>query len=170
MIRRRAPTLWLPLFLLLAQSFVGPEAHGFGATYQSSFKRQLNFLVSKNPRYTWGGSTNIAGGLDCSGYLYLAAKWAGVPDVTRTTAYRMSQGFGGWTSRPVSIETAQECDLVFWTFSATRPHGHVGALMRITPGERFVTHASSKRGVIAEPLSRPLTEALSGVRRLTIGD
>ncbi len=162
--------LWLPLCSLLAQSFAGHECQAFRAEYRNSFKRQLEFIVSKKPRYIWGGSKDISSGLDCSGYLYLAAKWAGIPGVTRTTAYRMAFGLGGWTSRPVAIDVSQDCDLVFWTFSADRPNGHVGALLKATPKERVVTHASSRHGIIAEPLNNFPTKSLSGLRRLTVGD
>ena len=142
------------------------SAHQFGA----SFRRQLNFIIARNPRYAWGGCDAIESGLDCSGYIYLAAKWAGLPGITRTTASRMAQGLGGWTSINVSPESAEELDLVFWTFSVTRPDGHVGAFLKISPTGRVVTHASSGRGVIAEPLGRRLNEMISRVRRLKIGD
>lgn len=162
--------LWLPLFSLLAQSFAGHECLAFRAEYRKSLKRQLEFIISKKPRYVWGGSTNIANGLDCSGYLYLAAKWAAVPGITRTTARRMALGLGGWTSEAVSVEQSQECDLVFWTFCPMRPNGHVGALLKINPNERIAAHASSRHGIIAESLNKFPPKSLSGVRRLTIGD
>ena len=162
--------LWLPLCSLLAQSFAGHECRAFRSEYRNSFKRQLEFIVSKKPRYAWGGSNDISSGLDCSGYLYLAAKWAGVPGVTRTTACRMALGLGGWTSRPVAIDASQDCDLVFWTFSPTRQNGHVGALLKAAPKDRVVAHASTLRGVIAEPLNKFPAKSLSGLRRLTIGD
>ena len=170
MTRKRVLTLWLLLFSLLAQSFAGREAHGLSPQFSASFRRQLNFIVARNPRYVWGGSNAIESGLDCSGYIYLAAKWAGLPGITRTTSSRMAQGLGGWTSISVNLESAEELDLVFWTFSVTRPDGHVGAFLKITPNGRVVTHASSSRGVIAEPLGRRLTETISRVRRLNMGD
>ncbi len=82
----------------------------------------------------------------------------------------MARGLGGWTSISVNPDTAEELDLVFWTFSVTRPDGHVGAFLKISPTGRVVTHASSGRGVIAEPLGRRLNEMISRVRRLKIGD
>ena len=162
--------LWLPLFSLLAQSFAGHDCYALSAKYRNAFKRQLEFIVAKNPRYIWGGSRDIASGLDCSGYLYLAAKWASVPGVTRTTACRMAVGLGGWTSRTISMEDSQECDLIFWTFSPSRPHGHVGAFLKTGQKIRTVTHASSRCGVIAEPLSNLSVKSVSRVRRLTIGE
>ncbi len=70
----------------------------------------------------------------------------------------------------MAIDVSQECDMVFWTFSADRPNGHVGALLKATLQERVVTHASSRHGVIAEPLDNFPAKSLSGLRRLTIGD
>jgi cell wall-associated NlpC family hydrolase len=157
--------------LLLAQSFAGPEASwAFGKAYRDSFRRQLSFIVSKKPAYAWGGSACIEQGLDCSGYLFLAAKWAGIPGITRTTAHRMSLGLGGWASRSEKSADAQECDLVFWTFSTARPNGHVGAFLGTHAGGHKVTHASTNRGVIFEPLTASLRKNLTSVRRLTIGD
>jgi hypothetical protein len=116
------------------------------------------------------GSEDLERGLDCSGYMYLAAKWAGIPGVTRTTAYRMAMGFGGWIGRDVSLDAADECDLTFWTMEDDRPHGHVGAFLRDPAGKRKVTHASYSRGVILEDLNQRLMKDLSKVRRLTIGE
>ena len=56
---------------------------------------------------------------------------------------------------------AQECDLVFWTFSAARPNGHVGAFLEDHAGGPKVTHASTTRGVISEPLTASLRKNLT---------
>lgn len=106
-------------------------------------------------------------GLDCSGYLFLAAKRAGLP-VKRTTAARMARGECGWTGRRVAAcADAEKLDLGFWTFDKARPHGHAGAFLgKGGP----VTHASSSRGVVAEPLKGTLERTLSMARRLTLGD
>lgn len=109
-------------------------------------------------------------GVDCSGYLFLAAKWAGIPGVTRTTSQRMAMGFGGWIGRNIDFTEADECDLPFWTFKQHRPCGHVGMFLRDLHGMPGVTHASSKRGVVFDDLTGPLLRNLSKVRRLTIGD
>ena len=171
MTQKRVLTLWLLSCLLLALSFAGPEASwAFGKAYRDSFRRQLSFIVSKKPAYAWGGSASIEQGLDCSGYLFLAAKWAGIPGITRTTAHRMSLGLGGWDSNPARLGQIQECDLVFWTFSAARPNGHVGAFLEDHAGGHKVTHASTSRGVISEPFTASLRKNLTSVRRLTIGD
>ncbi len=134
-----------------------------------SFKRQLHFIIAKHPRYTWGGSDLVAG-VDCSGYIFLAAKWAAIPGVTRTTAHRMAQGLGGWDSKKIHMDQPSECDLIFWTFTATRPCGHVGAFLEDRDKGLLVTHASASRGVVLEKLRGVLASSASLIRRLTIGD
>jgi len=108
--------------------------------------------------------------LDCSGYLFLAAKRAAIPGITRTTSLHMSMGLGGWTGREISLDDSDECDLVFWTLADNRPCGHVGALLRDTNGALKVTHAGVRRGVVLENLRGPIFPNLTKVRRLTIGD
>jgi len=163
-------SLWLLLCWSLALSSAGPEAWALGKHYQRSLKRQFNFIISKHPRYLWGGSSDLEKGLDCSGYLFLAAKWAAIPGITRTTSVRMSMGSGGWTGRDISLDEADECDLTFWTFADNRPCGHVGALLRDANGKLKVTHAGVRRGVVLENLRGPMFPNLTKVRRLTIGD
>lgn len=82
----------------------------------------------------------------------------------------MSQGLGGWPGRDVHLESAAQCDLVFWTFQANRPHGHVGAIFSGQKGDQRVTHSSAARGVVVDRLDGPLLKTLTKVRRLTIGD
>jgi len=105
-------------------------------------------------------------GLDCSGYLSLAARWAGLP-VRRTTARRMAAGDGGWVGIDIPPDSATDLDLAFWTFEERRPDGHVGAFYG---GNLRVTHASYSRGVVVEPLKGYLQTTLSRVRKLTIGE
>lgn len=162
--------LWLPWFWLLAPFCAGPDAWGLSGNYKGSFKKQLSFIISKHPNYRWGGAEDPDKGLDCSGYIFLAAKWAGIPGITRTTSYRMSLGLGGWTGRDVATTEAEECDLPFWTFDPERPEGHVGAFLRRQDGKLGVTHASSRRGVVLDDFSGPFKTNLTKVRRLTIGD
>lgn len=133
-------------------------------------KRQLTFIIAKHPQYTWGGAESLAQGLDCSGYIFLAGKWAGIPGITRTTALRMSLGLGGWHGRDIDLSDADECDLSFWTFYEDRQNGHVGALVRGPDGEMHVTHASSRRGVVLDDFDGVLLQKLTKLRRLTIGD
>jgi hypothetical protein len=156
--------------LLLAQYFAGPDAWALGPSYKRSLKRQLTFIIAKHPKYTWGGAESLDQGLDCSGYIFLACKWAGIPGITRTTALRMSLGLGGWQSKDIDLADADECDLPFWTFKEHRQNGHVGALLRSLEGEILVTHASSSRGVVLDDLQGVLVQKLTKLRRLTIGD
>ncbi|MBI4965351.1 MAG: C40 family peptidase [Desulfomonile tiedjei] len=170
MIRKLVAISWLLLCWLSALSFAGPDAWGLADPYKRSLKGQLQFIIAKHPKYTWGGSSDLEQGLDCSGYLFLAAKWAGIPGITRTTSDRMADGLGGWTSKEIDLKDARECDLPFWTFRPARKNGHVGAFLNDNRGRRAVTHAGMSKGVVLEPLNGKLLENLSKVRRLTIGD
>ncbi len=156
--------------MLLALSFAGREAQALSDNYRKSLKEQLAFIIAKHPKYTWGGSEDLSIGLDCSGYLFLACKWAGVPGITRTTSLRMSQGLGGWHGVDIHPSLADECDLPFWTMSPERPNGHVGAFLRTKSDRLKVTHASSARGVVLDDLHGQLATNLTKIRRLTIGD
>jgi hypothetical protein len=156
--------------LLLAQYFAGPDTWALGPSYKKSLKRQLQFIIAKRPQYTWGGAENLDQGLDCSGYIFLACKWAGIPGITRTTALHISLGLGGWQGKDIDLTDADECDLPFWTFYEDRQNGHVGALLLGPDGEMQVTHASSRRGVVLDNLDGVFVEKLTKLRRLTIGD
>jgi cell wall-associated NlpC family hydrolase len=140
------------------------------AHYQWAFRSQLAFILAKHPKYAWGGAGDPEKGLDCSGYLFLAAKWAGIPGITRTTSAKMAEGLGGWTSREITVRQAKECDLVFWTFRKHRPNGHVGAFLNDGNGRRSVTHAGTRNGVVLEALEGQLLERMTRVRKLTIGE
>ena len=152
-----------------AQFFAGAKAVALSNDYKASLKRELNFLIKQNPKYVWGGTSELSGGLDCSGYMFLACKRAGIPGVTRTTSFRMSLGLGGWTGQEIGVARAEDCDLVFWTFYSNRPDGHVGILMSSGRTPSF-THASFRHGVVLRELKGPFILNLTKVRRLTIGD
>jgi cell wall-associated NlpC family hydrolase len=154
----------------LAQSFAGHEAWALAERYRKSVEEQYNFIICKHPKYTWGGAEDLSKGLDCSGYIFLACKWAGVPGITRTTSLKMSAGLGGWLGRDIDLQDADECDLVFWTFQEHRPNGHVGAFIKNSGGRIKITHASTSRGVVMDDLKGVLATNLAKVRRLTIGD
>jgi hypothetical protein len=158
------------LFLLSAQFFAGPEACALTENLRESVRDQLNFIIAKHPKYTWGGAEDLDRGLDCSGYIFLACKWAGVPGITRTTSLRMAMGLGGWIGKDIDPESAEDCDLVFWTFREDRPDGHVGAFLTDHHGRLKITHASATRGVVLETPRGALATNLTKVRRLTIGD
>ncbi len=159
--------LWCLALSLLVFFGCVSRVEALGAKYGNWFKRNLTFIVAKHPRYVFGGSgSDLTSGLDCSGYIFRAAKWSGMP-VRRTTARRMALGEGGWIGRNSTIDNACELDLVWWTFKATRPNGHIGAIFN---DSRHVTHASSSRGVVVDRLQGVLIQKITKVRRLTIGD
>lgn len=164
-------SLLLVLSLLSALCFATFDALALDITYRRAFVRELRFIIGQHPRYTWGGATDLTKGLDCSGYVYLAGKWAGIPGIVRTTSYRMALGLDGWIGVDVPHEQAQECDLCFWTWkkSPARINGHVGVFLT-RKGVLQVTHASSSRGVVLVPMRGVLRTDLSRVRRLTIGE
>lgn len=139
---------------------------------------KLKEIADKKPAYVRGGATDPSKGLDCSGYLYLAGKWGGVPGLTRSQSHRMAEGLDGWTSDVVPFfSIAESVDLAFWTWKKTpwKVNGHVGAFLR---GEQLdkqgedglsVAHAGT-RGVVIVPFRGVFVDDLSVIRRLNIGD
>ncbi len=139
-------------------------------SYRRSFMRQLQFISAKKPKYSWGGASDISSGLDCSGYIFLAAKWAGLPGIARTTSSRMALGLGGWSGHNSTLDKAAPCDLIFWTFTESRPNGHVGAVISSGPDIINFVHASQRRGVVSQNMTPPLRQKTTTVRKLSIGE
>ena len=141
--------------------------------YETTLKQNLWIIIDKHPRYAWGGSEAEEKGIDCSGYLFLAAKRSGLP-VKRETAIRMESGLGNWTAKKVSLDEANELDIVWWTWltSPQRKNGHVGFFLVNKKGSKLleVTHSSSSRGVVVQQLKGSLLRDISSIKRLTIGD
>jgi cell wall-associated NlpC family hydrolase len=162
--------LCLLSFSLSALCFAGRDAWCLAEHYKKSFKGQLLFIIEKHPKYLKGGWSDLEDGIDCSGYVYLAARRAAIPGIFRTTSFRMSQGLGGWSGRNIALSDAEDCDLLFWTFSTKQPFGHVGVLLRGSQGGKQAAHASARRGVVLRPLEGSLKQNLRKVRRLTIGE
>jgi cell wall-associated NlpC family hydrolase len=156
--------------LLSAQFSAGPDAGALTKYHKKSFKRQLHLIIDQHPKYTDGGAGPLDKGLDCSGYVYLAARRAGIPGVSRTTSFKMSLGFGGWRGRDIALQDARDCDLLFWTLEKDRFNGHVGVFLLGDDGEATATHASSRRGVVLDSLEGSLLRKLTRVRRLIIGE
>lgn len=145
-------------------------AHALGVGYADTFCKNIQTIIDAHPRYVWGGSVSEAKGLDCSGYIYLGAKRSGFP-VFRTTARNMRLGLGGWIGYDLSVFDSEALDLVWWTFTATRPDGHIGILWRDRDGMPTVTHASgSAKGVVVGFLQGSLFRDISGIRRLRFGE
>ena len=159
------------LGLLLILLLVVPS-YGLNSEYQESLEKELRYIIMKKPIYVWGGCESEKKGLDCSGYIYLASRRAGLP-VKRTTAINMEMGLGGWKNKPQTYEEADPMDIVWWTWKgSTRKHGHVGVFI-LGPKSRLleVTHASqTHKGVIIEPVEGSLVTDISSVKKLTIGD
>lgn len=165
------PWFWLLLFLLWPGWLVTPDrVQGLDEVRKARFKRQLQLIIKKRPRYVWGGASDITG-LDCSHYVWLAGKRSAFP-VKYQTSLGMAKGFGGWRGKEVSLREADETDLVWWTWRKRpdRPFGHVGVLIRREEGMPAVTHASGKRGVVIDDLRGVLLTDLVKVRRLAFGE
>ena len=154
------------LFLILSTGL----AYGLGVNYADSFRKNIQTIIDAHPRYVWGGSETESKGLDCSGYIYLSAKRSGMA-ISRTVARNMRYGLSGWVGYDIELRDTEELDLIWWTFSTARPHGHIGILWRDKAGLPAVTHASgSSRGVVVGWLQGSLFRDISAIRRLTIGD
>jgi len=142
------------------------KADALGKAYARAFEFELKSILDKHPKYVWGGSESEEKGLDCSGYLYLAARRAGMP-VRRTTALRMSQADGGWHSRIISKTHTKLLDLLWWTWKeGKRPNGHVGVKWK----DNHILQSASSRGVVEDELKGRLVDKMTLARRLEIGD
>lgn len=151
-------------------------SHALSDKYKQHFKKNLIFLSQAKTKYVWGAKGEIKDGtvqVDCSGYIYAAAKQSGMP-VIRTTSLRMSMGLEGWSNKKVDIDDVDETDICFftWKTSPQRINGHVGVLI-VSPSSGLleVSHASSGKGmVVFNQLRSTFLRDLSATKRLTIGD
>lgn len=156
------------LWLLLSSACSGwlSRAEALGPEYAHLFELELATLIHSQPRYVWGGIDEETG-VDCSGYLFLAARRAGMP-VRRTTSVRMAEGEAGWSGVAIVRGDHRHLDLIFWTFKPHRPNGHTGVVWR---DPNRVTHASLSKGhVVVAPIVGELDRGLTKIIRLTIGD
>jgi cell wall-associated NlpC family hydrolase len=140
------------------------KAEAMSPALEKAWTAELEIIISRHPHYQWGGATDEAKGLDCSGYLYLAARRAGFP-VRRTTAKKMLNGYGGWANVAVFPAERKPLDLVGWSFR--KQFDHIGLIWK-TP--YTVTHSSSRRGVVVDDLRGALVQRAESVKRLTLGD
>ncbi len=160
------------LMMVCVMWLISSNCYGLGDWYSFSFRKNLWLIIDRHPVYSWGGSESERKGLDCSGYIYLAAKRSGIP-VRRVTAMQMRQGLGGWIGRDTDLGHAGELDLVWWTWidKPHRPHGHVGVFLIGRRSELLeVTHSSSSHGVIIQELKGMFLRDISDIRNLVIGN
>lgn len=146
------------------------DAEGLSKALSASFERELCAIAMLKPEYVWGGYQDPNRGLDCSGYIYLAAKWAAIPGPKRTTANRMARGLDGWDGKTIRpIRDADRGDLVFWTWKgSSRKYGHVGAVvLGRKSGLLEAAHASSgHKSVVVVPFRGALLTDIEFFRRL----
>ncbi|MDP8255133.1 MAG: NlpC/P60 family protein [Candidatus Alcyoniella australis] len=90
--------------------------------------------------YVWGGEDRA--GADCSGSLWYVCRRAGF-HFPRTTARKMWAVWGG--AEKSGWRESALGDLVWFTFSARRPFGHVGMIK--ADGE-FYNASSSRRAFV----------------------
>jgi hypothetical protein len=152
------------ILMLVSPSFALDELH------KKAWKNELRFLEMKHIPYVWGAADYEKA--DCSGIIYASAKHAGI-DVRRTTALEMFLGKAGWDAKPVTIDEAEELDILWFTWPESalrRPHGHV-AIVYKHKGIFSVFHASSTaKRVVVQPYTGKLQTCTSGIKRLTYGD
>lgn len=93
---------------------------------------RLNFysdlLTRLKSPYIWGGFWGTWGG-DCSGQIRAICHYAGLP-YPRVTSLQMWLNKGAWPGKRVFVkldehDIAKFPDLLFWTYDAKRPYGHV---------------------------------------------
>ena len=160
------------LIIACVMSLISFNCYALDGHYADSFRKNLWITIDRHPAYSWGGSESEQKGVDCSGYLYLAAKRSGIP-VRRVTAMQMRTGGGGWIGKDTDLIHAGELDLVWWTWidKPHGPHGHVGVVLTgRQSGLLEVSHSSSSRGVVVHELKGMLLRDISAIRNLVIGD
>lgn len=171
--------LW-GLCIVLPLSFVTLDigtAYALHPVYERAWEQQLRFLALKDIAYRDAKLgppyDDPSKGLNCTSYLWLAAKWAGIPGVQLTQSRNMAEAGAGWVSSivPDKLRSVQNLDLGFFTFTPKRPNGHAGAFLRTRDGMPAVAHASTGKGkIVIEEVARWVEQKLTRVRRITIGD
>ena len=106
-----------------------------------------NSLVNKaeaylGVRYKYGGNTPKEG-FDCSGFVKYLYNGEGL-SIQRVSRDQAREG------RPIDPATAKAGDLVFFRRGANQPVFHVSMIVAAAPGELWVIHPTSSRGVIRE--------------------
>lgn len=160
------------IILILVLCLWNGSAFAMSELMQFRVEKELYFLMSKEPFvYVWGGIDPYGKGADCSGYIYGVMKQLQVP-VVRTTALEMSMGLKGWTFRKIDLRSLTSTDVVWFSFSPSRPFGHIGLMiLSLRSGVVELAHASStKKRFSVEPLKGSLLKGLSKEGRFTFGE
>ncbi len=93
-------------------------------------------------RYKYGGNTPREG-FDCSGFVKYLYNDQGL-DIHRVSRDQAKQG------QQIDPARAKPGDLVFYRRGANQPVFHVSMIVDARPGEIWVIHPTSSRGVIRE--------------------
>jgi cell wall-associated NlpC family hydrolase len=93
-------------------------------------------------RYKYGGN-GPREGFDCSGFVKYLYDDQGI-SVHRVSRDQARQG------RPIAAREARPGDLVFFRRGTNQPVFHVSMIVAAGPGEMWVIHPTSSRGVIRE--------------------
>ena len=93
-------------------------------------------------RYKYGGNTPREG-FDCSGFVKYLYNAQGL-DIQRVSRDQAREG------NPIDPDHARAGDLVFYRRGGNQPVFHVSMVVAASPGEIWVIHPTSSRGVIRE--------------------
>ena len=113
---------------------------GPAAGVRNELVRQAETLLGV--RYKYGGNTPREG-FDCSGFVKYLYNDQGL-DIHRVSRDQATQG------SPIDPARAQPGDLVFYRRGPSQPVFHVSMVVAAAPGEIWVIHPTSSRGVIRE--------------------
>lgn len=89
-------------------------------------KLQTACQQHKGYPYVWGGESYREGGFDCSGFVYSVSKKIGKP-LPRTTARKYWILLSNYNQK--TWPNAVWGDLIWFTFKAHRPYGHIGIII-----------------------------------------
>ena len=117
-----------------------PAASGPTAAVRTQLVSEAEQLLGI--RYKYGGTTPREG-FDCSGFVKYLYNDQGL-DIQRVSRDQAKQG------QEIDPSRAKPGDLVFYRRGANQPVFHVSMIVDAKPGEIWVIHPTSSRGVIRE--------------------
>ncbi len=117
-----------------------PTASGPTAVVRNQLVSEAEALLGI--RYKYGGNTP-GEGFDCSGFVKYLYNDQGL-DIQRVSRDQARQG------QEIDPARAKPGDLVFYRRAANQPVFHVSMIVDARPGEIWVIHPTSSRGVIRE--------------------